>query len=402
MQLPGPPKGLTQPPTAGSSPPRRWSAVRERAGCFLPLPIILLLALSPWLAWFLQPVRPLAVLIVDKTVPTTSYREHKGLMWVLNRFRFVDPSLGAPFRYDRDYVGFFPQPDRRYATTPVSAAGRRLDAAYVTDTYGVYTADYYGEDTHGVRSRLLYGGLREGELDAVTSALRPGGILITEFNTFADPTAAAERAHATDVLGVDWSGWSGRFYQDLDRGGEVPVWLVQNYEAQYRRPWAFTGPGFAFVHDDDRVFILVEARDVRPFGLRVVFPDSVARRYGVANRVPYFYWFDIVRPRAGTLVEAEYEFQALPPGRAALDSAGIPARFPAILHRRDPAFDRFYFAGDFADNDEIPWPFRLRGWDRVERLLAWTKGESNALFFWGVYVPLLHHLLGDAARAPAR
>ena len=377
-------------------------ALRDRAGCFLPLPIIVLLLLAPWLAWFLQPTRPLAVLVVDKTVPVANYREHKGLMWVLNRFRFVDPASGAPFRYDRDYAGFFPRPNHQYAIQPVPAASRRLDFVYFADTYGVYAADFFGGDSRGVRSRLLYGGLQPGELDAATAALRPGGTLVAEFNTFADPTAAAERAHVTEVLGVAWSGWTGRFYQDLDRDGEVPLWLVRNYETQFRRPWEFKGPGFAFVHEDNRVFALVQARDVEPFGLRVVFPDSLARRYGVAKRAPYFYWFDIVSPRAGTLVEAEYEFQLLPPGRAALDSAGIPARFPAVLHRRDPAFDRYYFAGDFADNNDVPWPFRLRGWDRVERLFAWTKGESNALFYWGVYVPLLHHLLDDVARRPAR
>lgn len=377
-------------------------ALRDRAGCFLPLPFIVALLLSPWLTWFLQRPRPLAVLVVDKTVPVANYREHKGLMWVMNRFRFVDPAIGEPFRYDRDYAGFFPQRNNRYAITPVPSANRRLDLVYFADTYGVYAADLLGGDTRGVRSRLLYGGLQPGELDTATAALRPGGTLVAEFNTFADPAAASERAHFTEVLGVEWSGWTGRFYQDLDRDGEVPLWLVENYETQFRRPWTFTGPGFAFVHEDNRVFALVQSRDVEPFGLRIVFPDSVARRYGVSDRVPYFYWFDIVSPREGTLVEAEYEFQLLPPGRAALDSAGIPARFPAILHRRDPAFDRYYFAGDFADNNDVPWPFRLRGWDRVERLLAWTKGESNALFYWGVYVPLLHHLLDAAARRPAR
>lgn len=377
-------------------------ALRDRAGCFLPLPIIVALLLSPWLAWFLQPAQPLAVLVVDKTVPVASYREHKGLMWVLNRFRFVDPAIGEPFRYDRDYAGFFPRQNHQYAIKPVPNADRRLDLVYFADTYGVYSADFFGGDPRGVRSRLLYGGLQRGELDAATSALRPGGTLIAEFNTFADPTAALERAHITEVLGVEWSGWTGRFYQDLDRNVEVPPWLVQNYETQFRRPWEFTGPGFAFVHEDNRVFVLVQSRDVTPFGLRMVFPDSLARRYGASNRVPYFYWFDIVSPREGTLVEAEYELQLLPSGRAALDSAGIPARFPAILHRRDPAFDRYYFAGDFADNNDVPWPFRLRGWERLERLLAWTKGESNAWFYWGVYVPMLHRLLDAAARRPPR
>ena len=261
-------------------------ALRDRAGCFLPLPIIVLLLLAPWLAWFLQPTRPLAVLVVDKTVPVANYREHKGLMWVLNRFRFVDPAIGAPFRYDRDYAGFFPRPNHQYAIQPVPAASRRLDFVYFADTYGVYAADLLGGDSRGVRSRLLYGGLQPGELDAAAAALRPGGTLVAEFNTFADPTAAAERAHVTEVLGVAWSGWTGRFYQDLDRDGEVPLWLVRNYETQFRRPWEFKGPGFAFVHEDNRVFALVQARDVEPFGLRVVFPDSLARRYGVAKRAP--------------------------------------------------------------------------------------------------------------------
>jgi hypothetical protein len=376
-------------------------ALRDRAGCFLPLPFVVLLLLSPWLAWLVQPVRPLAVLVVDKTVPVANDREHKGLMWVLNHFRFVDPAIGAPFRYDRDYAGFFPQPNHQYAIKPVPSASRPLDLVYFADTYGVFSADFFGGDARGTRSRLLYGGLQRGELDAATSALRPGGILIAEFNAFADPTAAPERAHMTEVLGVSWSGWSGRFYQDLDRKVEVPPWLVQNYEAQVRRPWEFTGPGFAFVHEDDRVFVLAQSRDVERSGLRLVLADSVARRYGVSNRVPYFYWFDIVSPREGTLVEAEYEFQLRPPGRAALDSAGIPARFPAILHRRDPAFDRYYFAGDFADNDDVPRAFRLRGWDRLERLLSWTKGESAALFYWGVYVPMMRRLLDAAARRPA-
>jgi hypothetical protein len=320
---------------------------------------------------------------------------------VLNHYRFEDPAIGAPFRYDRDYVGFFPEPRHQYTIKPVPEAGRRLDVVYFADTYGVFTADFFGGDTRGVRSRLLYGGLQPGELDAATSALRPGGLLIAEFNTFADPTTEPERAHMTDVLGVTWSGWTGRYYENLDRDVEVPVWLVENYEKQYHRTWEYKGPGFAFVHEDDRVFILVQSRDVEPAGLRVVFPDSLARRYGVTNRVPYFYWFDIVSPRAGTLVEADYEFRLLPPGRADLDSLGIPARFPAILHRPDPAFDRYYFAGDFADNVTAPWPFRLRGLARVERLLAWTKGESNALFYWGVYVPMVQRLFDAAAPRPA-
>lgn len=369
---------------------------RGRLGCLSALPVVLLLAAVPYGAWWLQPVRSLRVLVVDKTVPAPTYREHKGLMWVMNHFRYVDPAVGGPFRYDRDYAGFVPQPAHRYAIRPVPPPSRPLDLVYLTDAYGVYSADFFGNDTSGERSRLVYGGLDAAEVEAAAAALRPGGTFIAEFNTFGDPTGPAGRQALEHLLGLSWTGWTGRFFRDLSPHVEVPEWLVRNYEARHRRPWTFTGSGFALVNADERVVVLAQSRDVPPLALRLVFPDSVARRLGAANRMPYLYWFDIVVPSAGTSVEAEYALDLLPSGRAALAAAGIPSRFPGILRREGPTSTAYYFAGDFADENSVPWPFRARWGASLERLRSAVQIESGSAFYWRVYVPMMRRLLEEA------
>ncbi|MHB8126303.1 MAG: hypothetical protein ACYDEJ_11815 [Desulfitobacteriaceae bacterium] len=76
-------------------------------GVYLLLSVIFL-AVFPYILWLLKPAQPLQVWIMDKTVPTKDYREHKGLMWVLNHFKINDELAGREFQYDTDYYGFFP------------------------------------------------------------------------------------------------------------------------------------------------------------------------------------------------------------------------------------------------------------------------------------------------------
>src|SRR5690606_32723844 len=68
---------------------------------------LLLLLLLPLLVWWLQEDKPLKVAIIDKTVPTESYREHKGLSWILNHGRHSKED-GARYQAESDYFGFMP------------------------------------------------------------------------------------------------------------------------------------------------------------------------------------------------------------------------------------------------------------------------------------------------------
>ncbi len=57
--------------------------------------------------WTVLPGKALDILIIDKTVPNKSYREHAGLFWTLNHLKYKKSS-GDTYQIDQDYLGFFP------------------------------------------------------------------------------------------------------------------------------------------------------------------------------------------------------------------------------------------------------------------------------------------------------
>lgn len=379
----------------------RVARPKERAR-WVAVWLILLLALLavPFAWWRVLPVTPLAVLVMDKTVPADDYREHRGVLWVLNHRRYRDPAIGGPFDPAEHYAGFVPQPGRRYLIRPLERPERRLDLVYLADTYGVYTAEYYGAGERGARSRLIHGGLEPAELDALAPLLGDTTTFIAEFNTLADPTPAAARGRLERMLGVRWSGWTGRRFESLDRDVEVPPWLIENWERSHGARWTVAGPGYALVHHDGRVEVLREPDDVPRHGLVVRFTNGAARRLGVANAVPYSYWFDVVAADSGTAVLASYELTLSDGGRAIFARTGLPARFPAVVERDSGPSRRLYFAGDYADNPLVPAIYGAVGVTRWKRFLARLRAGEDA-FYWRVYEPMLRTLLAEqVARRP--
>jgi hypothetical protein len=350
--------------------------------------LVLFAVFAPFLLWIGEPTKSLNVLVVDKTVPTKSYREHRGLMWALNHLKYRDSTVGGAFDPARDYVGFFPGEDEPFRIRPVPTAVRELDLLYLADLYGVYSQDL-DEAIRSELSGLVYGGLDAAELAALEPVFASGATVIAEFNTLASPTTAPVRARLEDLLGVTWTGWTGRHFESLERDAEVPVWLVRNWERQTTRQWTFRAPGFAIVHDDGRVVVLEEGQDIEPKGLRLDFPESLVDELGVSDETPYGYWFDVVEPRRDVLVVAQYQLAVTGAGGRALQGAGLPERFPAILHRKVGQSRRYYFAGDFADVRQLPWVYRVRGVSWLRRFRV--RGETQ--FFWNVYLPLIRWIL---------
>lgn len=366
---------------------------------FAALAVALAFAL-PWAAWYLIPAKPIAALIVDKTVPEDSRREHTGLMWVLNHLRYTRTD-GEPWQYARDYAGFIPLPHGHYEIRPLPATGRGYDLIYLVDTYGVYIDDFERLNVDGTHSPKIYGGMSDAEVASVREGVESGATLIGEFNSFASPTTGAARAGLEELFGVEWTGWAGRRFDDLTPKVEVPVWAVSDYEKQYGRPWQFTGPGILFVHESGRLVVLTEPGDVEREGATLVFHPGRADAYHARDRVPYHYWFDVVTPRAGTTVEARYELAATDHGRLLLARARIPVSFPAILRRAGPRAPVYYFAGDFADNRFVPSWTRYRGAALTARWMPASLQSVTNLFYWRVYVPLLETILADVHHSPA-
>lgn len=405
----------------------------------LLLLVLLLIFASPYLVWVLLPSRDLPGLIVDKTVPDHTYREHNGLIWALNYYKVQPPESEADaWRKAQDYIGFYPAPKPVFsAKNPgegVELSTEPLQGKqwlYVTDTYGVYHQDVENAAAYEKRQELeglpfsnteaqtpllspdysphIYGGTQHAEIDALEAFAQRGGHVIGEFNLFASPTKAAERERLETFFGVRWTGWTGRFFVKLENEEEVPVWARENYLRAYGIPWDFSGKGWLFVHEDGRIGVLEEderserktvERDVPPQALKIYLTqpqDDLLN--GVYDKVPYTYWFDIIEAEPAQVL-AEYGFEAHNKGAERLKALGIPLRFPFMVKSSSEPL-RMYVAGDASDRDQDATIYQLKGrlsWERFGRFKE--SQDSQEAFFWEFYLPWIGNVLDHVATRP--
>src|SRR5690606_33289704 len=127
-----------------------------------------------------------------------------------------------------------------------------FDVIYLADTYGVYDEDlpWIKKDREGSRSSKIYGGLEEAEWSAIIDRLNEEkkSLLVAEYNTFASPTNQGVREGVSDYLGLEWSGWIGRYFDELDpdKNSEIPQWILD----EFQDTWKYSGVGFVLVNDD--------------------------------------------------------------------------------------------------------------------------------------------------------
>jgi hypothetical protein len=344
--------------------------------------VVLVAALTPGIAWRFVPLRPLGVLIVDKTVPDTSFRGHRAVVWLLNHLKVVHPASHEPYDAAADYSGFVPLTARAWSVRPLPADFLSRRIIYIADTYGVRQADLVPPSPGG-EGRLLYGGLTASEADLLESAARGGATVVAEFNTIGDPTPADVRQRVERLLGFRWTGWTGRRLQDL--GEETPPWAVAGWEQQHQARWPFRGPGLLLAHSDGRIVVL--GKDVlRGTGLEIV-PTRAGKAIGMRRAPAPETWFDIVQAEGSTPL-ASYRLNLSSQGELALRATGLRVEFPAVL-RRDGAAPAYYLAGDFASVPRVPAWTGLRWGGEFYRMRPSWSLDAGEAFFWRGYVPLL-------------
>lgn len=364
---------------------------------FYFITFILLLIFIPIVHWYNQPVRQAELTLMDKTVPNDTYREHKGLVWLLNHLKW-----GKKVRSVRDYVGYYPGESREEGEVkPLLYERDRLlqsEVLYVADTYGVYTNDLTDNAPSGERSNLIYGGLNDTDMELIQFYLtQPNKMLIAEFNTMASPTSEGVRRQMEELLHLEWSGWMGRHFMDLSNE-EIPEWMPRNYEKQYGEPWNFIGPGFVLVREDDYILVLPDEPYMGDDLIRVVQTkneDGYPFR-GASKNIAYEYWFDIVIPREGSVVKAWYEWDTNDKAKAILQKHRIPLRFPAVVHYPGKDYQAYYFAGDYVDvNEQLP-PHFVSG--MLPWKYFWSIGLPQTEFFWQFYVPMMKQILDEQTK----
>lgn len=362
------------------------------------------LFLVPWSCHALKPERELGVVVLDKTVPFENRIEHRSLFWLLNHLKIVQPA-GMPYDTHRDYLGAFPGPtpgDPPQRTRDLELPDvARADLLYIADTYGVYEEDLEsGADMLAAleRSPKIYGGLTAREADVAARALQEGKTLVVEFNTMASPTGSKARRTMERILGVRWTRWLGRYFTRMEEKKEVPQWLRDNYEREWKRPWDFEGPGYVLVKDDDHVEVLRSGMEAERVGLTLEREEPVDALLGSAHdHVPYSFWFSIMQAGDGTEVLARFDWHLEETGRDRLAARGLPLSFPAVCRRLEPGGGTaYYFAGDFADNPMPETPVPLVGYRTAKKWFEAARlAPSEAAFYWRFYVPMMSRLLEE-------
>jgi hypothetical protein len=357
--------------------------------------LILIIVLSPILLWISEGPKELNVLVLDNTVPDNKYREHKGLFWILNNEKYV--FNGKNYNKKVDYYGFFPLENKKYEIKKVPSNLDNVDIVYIADSYGVYEREFYGENIEGARSKLIYGGMYEDDLAAIESYLKGGVTLIAEFNTFGSPTKQDTKSRLYDLLKVEWSGWIGRYFYDLSEGVEVPIWAINNWEAQNRKDWNFSGPGFVFADENDHIVVLEQNKDITSKGCIMGYTDEGKKYFDINEDIRYNYWFDIVMPKDDAIIYSSFILDLTNTGKQKLEEMRIPLSFPAVIYSNSQDYKSYYFAGDFVDIDTVPYMYWIKWYDTYNKWTSSNQDEfENKGFFWHGYVPMMKKILTDA------
>ncbi|NEY72231.1 hypothetical protein G4D63_10895 [Bacillus mesophilus] len=352
---------------------------------------------SPFWSWYLKPEAELNVLIVDKTVPDFTYREHKGLTWLLNQNKYVQADQTV-YDYTTDYVGFHPKENQEFEIKDLPEDLSGYDLLYIADGYGVYEEEFYGTNQQGVRSESLYGGMTTEEVASIKDAVTKNGTpLLVEFNTFANPTKPSVREEFYELLNLEWSGWIGRYFLDLS-DEEVPVWVKSNYQNQNDRAWDFTGSGLVFADENDQI-VVIDQHGLKEGGVLFNYTEKGHEQLSGKGEEAYNYWFDVVTAFNEEEILATYTLPVNEEGKKQLQQYNLPMSFPAIIHQ-DSLIETYYFAGDYADQEEVPDLYKTSGLKKWREYFSPRTEGSTLPFYWRVYVPMMDGIFKDLMNEP--
>lgn len=356
------------------------------------------LFILPFFIWYSYPQVPLSVTVIDKTV-AADYREHRSLFWLMLHWKINNPRTGTYYDSQRDYYGFFPD-DSTYSLPPaLDLKGK--DLLYITDTYGVFQYPVDIEEYERILPErhipitLQYGGLNEAELNEIIRFDSSGGTLIAEFNTIQDPQMRnTDLLHRMEGLfGVRNTGMLGRYYDDLS---VAPKWIKSAFEEQQNKDWNFSGEGIIITLERRRYYdyprvVVLDGSDLEYSPVFIRSTDHWSVR-NAEREVPYFYFFEILDVDSSASVAAYFDLHCTSSGKEKLIRDSIPLSFPAVVYS-DNGATKFYFAGDFADNDVEM--FLTRYWN-VELILGKAFSfyyiTDQTRFFWRFYLPMMREI----------
>lgn len=358
---------------------------------------MLLIPLWSFLAWFLWPSDRLEAVILDKSATPDSKKEHRSFNWILTHEKMYRPS-GKDYDYSRDYYGTHQEGMEglvhdlnNFQVSEMDSMSFYIDMAYFVDAKGVeMTVDSLqtGEN--------WYGGLSEKDLELLKILYREHKLIIAEYNTLGQPTRTALRAEMEDLFEVDFTGWTGKAFASLDTtaSSDIPDWVRKQYRTYYQRPFVFEDkPGIVLVHENGRIVVLEQGEHLEATMPVINTEISHQEKLGVSNLVNYPNWFDITLSKYPENVYSYYKIHTSDAGDSLMEYFNVPRRFPAVIGDHQENL-RYYFCGDFADNDITPKTAYFKGVELISQLFYISdKGSRDRKFFWEFYRPMMTRLM---------
>lgn len=363
---------------------------------------ILLLPLWSYLYWLASPNTTLKVVMLDKTAQDFSNIEHRAFTWVLNHERYTKPD-GSQYSKRLDYLGYFPKPTNLldskdlhgFSQAQIDSISDYVDVGYFIDTYGSYYQDWRDRMRDIPRTGLIYGGFEGEDASLMESLMDKKKLVLAEFSIFGSPTPKPVRERTENLLGVYFSGWVGRYWQQLDTivSDEVPRWIPRLYQEQYGVEYDFSGPGIGFFHESGRLLLLSEDELNHIVPIMETNPD-VAEKYGLDEYLRYPFWFEICTMNSTVESIAHFRIHPNERGKELMDSLDLPVTFPAVLVH--PDWKTIYMAGDFTDNPVGITSSVFAGVQHVKPFMYDNQNpEDRKKFFWEWYRPFITGILAE-------
>lgn len=372
---------------------------------FLTVLILLLIPSISYGIWFFYPNQSLNVLVVDKSVPNDGYQEHQSIFWVLEHNKFIT-NTGDFYKKEQDYYGFFPDSSanhgevKDFSKLSDSELEKRVsetDVIFLADTYGVYENNFNNGSRENF-SKKIYGGLDATDIRMLREAVAQEKTVIAEFNSMASPTPKAIRAEFENIMGLKWTGWISRYFDEMDTlvNNDIPKWFVRQYRMQHNDEWVSPGPGLIFVREDGKVESLTFKTDYLHQIPLIRTQRNNKPGFNLPEIVPYPDWFDIVMIERDYEVISYYDINPTPEGLEKLREMGLPRFFPAAVSKNSGKGSLYYFAGDFSDQRTDLGSARFTGlpflWRGFHVVTDYTDRQS---FFWNYYYPLTSKIFKD-------
>lgn len=356
--------------------------------------LVLLALVTPFILWKVMPRKSLQIVVLNKTFPIMTsvkgkiteldYSKQRGLFWLMDQLGIKNPNTNKLYDVARDYYGNFIS-SGKLKELPLNKLTKVPDIIYIADTYGTGNSKINGKEPKGIS------GLTNDEVGLIATAQAKGTTVIGEYNIAQNPTKASVASELSDIFGVNFTGWAGKFFPDLSSKEDVPNWIRTIYEVQYGRKWNMTGSGIV-IAGNNRIIILKRGKDFKGNSINL----SMDRAKGFNTKViDYYNWFEIVKPKDDKSVIAWYDINLTTDGIKQMKLFGLGDKFAAIIMNKSSIKKSYYFAGDFCDYRETAKAYSFLGAANLYRMFSISSEGDSSYFYWNFYVPFMSKVLKE-------